>query len=101
MSRSTSSDMPRESTVIRAEVAEILHAELVSAKCRNGNAAAKYDSVRRGDPVDHQALEEAVRERHAALRELQESLARFNAFKLRGVVPDDLKGCRSADDTEA
>jgi hypothetical protein len=93
--------MPRESIVIRAEVEEILQEELVSAKCRHGNAAAKYDSVRRGDPVDHHALEEAVRERLAALRELQESLARFNAFKLRGVVPDNLKGCGTPDNAEA
>ena len=101
MSPSTSHDMPGESTPIREEVEEILHAELVSAKCRHGNAAARYDSVRRGDPADQQAIEEAVRERHAALRALQASLARFNSFKLRGVVPDDLKGWRTPDNPEA
>jgi len=81
----------------REEIEEILRAELERARSRCKGARAEFTRVCNDIPsgIPHpdgtQRILNASREQTAAQEAFAAALKRFNAFILRGEIPDDLE----------
>jgi hypothetical protein len=85
----------------RVEIEEILRAELEQAKSRHESARDEFTRVC-GDipsglphPDGALRIKNARREQTAAQEAFADAVRRFNAFILRGEIPDQLAGKRT------